>query len=147
MAVREPPPGGLERRFLEDEGAGGAGEGVAATADMETTSCSREVDFQVTGYSLSLVILSEKRTAAFIKVMCFVGIKWAREGIVIQVFVAIVDPRVPRGGLADATVDAEEHLNALVVGERTGTGGSEGEEVVKAGVEGRNVKLVIGWFK
>ena len=72
---------------------------------------------------------------------------WSREGAIVQIFVAVVTPGVPRGGLTDATVDAEEHLNALVVGKRARTGGSEDEKVVETRVEGRNVEFVVGRFE
>jgi hypothetical protein len=75
------------------------------------------------------------------------GVGWAGEGAVVEVFIAVVDPGVPSSGLTNATVDAEKHLNALVVRERAGAGCREGEKIVETGVKGRNVELVIGGFE
>ena len=71
----------------------------------------------------------------------------SREVTVVEVFVTIVNPGVPRGWLADTAVDAEEHLDAFVVGEDARASRGQGEEVVEAGIEGRYVEFVIGGFQ
>ena len=70
----------------------------------------------------------------------------AREVTVVKVFVAIVDPCVPRSRLTDTAINTEKHLNAFVIREDARAGRSESEEVVETGVESRDIEFVVGGF-